>query len=236
MGKKELLKTGGFFLIGAVIILTLLYYVFKADVETLKIVSGFMSVVIISLLGLIKTDKTDKRIEKLAWNIESLTLNHSEMRAAIHDIDESFKHQKEITNLCQQIENETADIFENYSEINVMLKDYIIQVNDIITSIIEKQYGYDFDMFDAKYFKTKILNRVKSLTEHINFVMIDKQIFEQISDKVIININNYITDLKHIKDLENGIRRKVFKELTLKLTKQITNHSIDIYKNSKNIA
>jgi ATP-dependent Lon protease len=236
MGKKELLKTGGLFMIGAVIILTVLYYGLKVEPDTLKIISGFMSVVIIGLLGLIKTDRTDKKIERLASNIETLTLDNKTIHAAIKDIDEYFKHEKDITNLCQKIENETADIFENYSEVNVMLKDYIIQVNDIVTSIIEKQYSYDFDLFDAKYFKDKLLNKIKQLTEHINFVMLNKEVFEQISDRVIQNIRKYINELKYIKNLENGERRKEFKELTLKLTKQIANHSIDIYKNYKTIA
>ena len=223
-------------ILGAVIILTVLYYGFKADTKTLKIISGFMSLVIISLLGLIKTDNTDKKIDAISSKVDSFVLDQQEMKNGIREIEESFKHKKDIVNLCQQIESETSEIFDGYSEVNIMLRDYIVGVNDVISEIIERQYSYDFDMFDVKYFKTKILNKVNALTEHINYVMLDKTIFERINDKVITNIKTYITELKYIKDLENGKRRKEFKDLTLRLTKQITNHSIDIYNNQKSIA
>jgi hypothetical protein len=180
-----------------------------------------------------KQNNIEKEVYHVKSEIKTLSGNQKLMKVAINDIDESFKHKREIVNLCQQIENETSDIFEGYSEINAMLRDYIVGVNFVITDIIERQYSYDFNLFDAKYFKSKLINRVNSLTKEINFAMLDKRCFEKISDKVLTNIRTYITDLKYIKDLENGTRRKRFKELTLNLTKKITDHSIDIYKNHK---
>ena len=236
MGKKELLKAGGGMMIIAVIILTVLYYAFKVDSETLKIISGFLSVVIISLLGLIKTDKTDKKIDKLTESLGILSLDQKTMQKGIDEVNEMFKHKKEIASLNQQIEKETSGIFDRIADLNIMLRDYIVSVNDVITDIITKQYGYDFDQFDAKYFKTKLLNKINHLNTDINYVMINKNCFTQINDKVNQNITHYINELKYIKDLENGKRRNEFKELTLRLAKQITNHSIDIYKNFKQTA
>lgn len=236
MGKKELVKTGGLLMLAAVIILTVLYYAFKVDTETLKIISGFMSVVVISLLGLIKTDKTDKKIDKLADSVGVIKLDNQTMKKGLKDISELFFHKKDITNLSQQIERETSEKFDSIANINVILRDYIVSVNDVITDIISKQYTYDFDLFDPKYFKTKIINRIKHLSNDIAYVGFDKNCFEKVNDKVMTNISTYINELKYIKDLDNGKRRKEFKELTLRLTKQITNHSIYIYENFKKTA
>lgn len=236
MDAKTKWKYGIITILIAVIIMVFLNFGLKLEADKLEIIGGGLVVMIPSVLGFMNSNKTNTKIDSLAKNVSKLSDDQNLMKVAIKDIDESFKHRKEITNLCQKIENETSEIFESYSEINVMLKDYIIGVNDSISEIIDKQYSYDFDLFDAKYFKTKILNKVMQITEHVNYVMLDKEIFEKVSDKVIVNIKTYITELKYIKDLENGKRRKEFKELTLSLTKRITNHSIDIYKNFKQTA
>jgi hypothetical protein len=164
------------------------------------------------------------------------TFSLRQVRTELKDVGEVIHHKKDMTKLSQQIENETSDIFDSLADINVMLRDYIIDVNDVITDTITKQYQYDFDQFDAKYFKTKIINKITRLNADIDYVMINEHCFEQISDKVLDNVRKYITELKYIKDLENGKRRSEFKELTLSLTKKITYHSIDIFKNFKQTA
>jgi ATP-dependent Lon protease len=233
MEQKEKLKYGALFLLGAVVILIILYYAFKVDGDTLKIIAGLMALMIPNLLSFVSSNKTNKKIDDLTRGFELLSTDSKLMQTAMDDINESFKHRKEMANLCQKIENETSNTFERFSSINMVLKEYIVNVNDVVTSIIEKQYGYDFDLFDAKYFRTKLLNKINQISEHINYIMIDKTLYEKINDKTVFNIKEYIRELKYIKDLENGKRRQEFKDLTLRLTKQITNHSIDIYNSSK---
>ncbi len=155
---------------------------------------------------------------------------HLKSMNGIREIREIMAHGEEITGLCQSIENETSKIFDRSADINVMLKNYIIEVNDGISEIIQKQYSYDFDHFDTKYFRSKLLNKIDHLYESVDFKMLDKNIFEQIHDKITRNIKSYVNEFKYTKDMVNGKRRQAFKKLTLDLTKQITNHSIDIYK------
>jgi hypothetical protein len=145
-------------------------------------------------------------------------------------------HKKDIAKLSQRIEDEMFDIFDSIPDLNVMLRDYIVSINDTITDAMLKQYQYDFGKFDEKKFKSKILTRVNHLQKDIDFVTVSENCFEKISDKVIHNIRNYIRDLKDIKHLENGKQRLEFQDLTLKLTNQITLHSIDIYRNYKQTA
>jgi hypothetical protein len=177
--------------------------------------------------------ESDKHIKN---DIKALSLDQKTMQIALKDIDEGMKHKQDIIKLCQQIENETYEKFDNIADINYILRDYIVTVNGKITDIIEHQYSYDFELFNVKFFKSRIISEIKRLNNDIDYTAISEHCFEKISDKVIHNIREYIRDLNYIKELENGKRRKRFKELTLDLTNQIASHSIDIYKDFKQMA
>jgi hypothetical protein len=229
MEKRQKIKNFLIVFVIAILIILIFNYVLRVDIEVLGIVGAVLVAMMPSVLSFLTSNKTNEIIKRLVDDM-------GKVRTELKDVGEVIHHKKDMTKLSQQIENETSDIFDSLADINVMLRDYIIDVNDVITDTITKQYQYDFDQFDAKYFKTKIINKITRLNADIDYVMINEHCFEQISDKVLDNVRKYITELKYIKDLENGKRRSEFKELTLSLTKKITYHSIDIFKNFKQTA
>lgn len=235
MGKKEKFKILAIVIVlTAIIVFVINYSVVLEPKELVALLVGGM-VFIPSITGTMISNKTNNKIGDIEIKVNNIASDHLIMKKGLDEVNENFRHKKQIMSLCQQIEIETSRIFDRYSDVNTMLRDYIISVNDVISNVIEKQYSYDFDLFDAKTFKRLIMAKVHKEKEHVNYTMINKIIFENISDKVDTNISKYISELRQIKGMENGTRRKEFKALTLDLTKKITNHSIDIY-NKKEIA
>jgi hypothetical protein len=215
MGKREEVRNIIIVLIIAICLVLLLNYGLRIDSTTMGIIGALMIAMIPSVLSYLKSNKINKVIKEFIIDQK--------------EINEFIRHRKEIDNICQLIERQTNKIFGMYSEVNPILSDYVIQINESISDLIDKKYRYNLDLFDSEYFKNQLLIKINLVSKDINYVMINKETFKNINQKVITNIDLYIEKLENISDLENGKRRKKFRDETLNLAGQIANHSIDIY-------
>jgi len=220
MGKREEIRNIVIVLIIAIIIVVFFNYIMRVDSTTMGIIGAILVAMVPSILSYFKSNKINKIIKEFVVDQK--------------EINEFIRHRKEIDTICQQIERDTSKIFGKYSEISVILSDYIIQINESISDIIKKKYGYDLDLFDPEYFKNQLTIKINKVTKDINYVMLNKDIFKNITEKVIFNIGIYIEKIENMADIENGKRRAKFKKETLSLTQKIADHSIDIYRKHKN--
>lgn len=219
MGKREEIKSIIIVLIIAIGMVAFFNYGLRLNDTSMSIIGAVIVAMIPSTLSYFKSSKLNKVIKEFLIDQK--------------EINEFIRHRKEIDAVCQQIERDTCKIFGKYSEINAVLSDYIIQINESISDIIDKKYRYDFNLFDSEYFKNQLTIKINKVEKDVNYVMLNKQIFTEISDKVKSNINIYIDKIENIADMENGKRRSKFKKETLSLTQKIADHSIDIYKTLK---
>lgn len=193
-------------------------------------------------IDFIKVDikNIDKRVTNLDSNvkmIDEMMTGFDEkqisMELGLMDISEAIKHKEKIISLSKLIESETNDMFESHFDINIFLKDFLIELTSNISQIIRNQYEYGFNDFNTNFFKRKLLNQLAILSEHTDFSRLNKDIFNIILESINKNICIYINELNLIKNLENGTRRKKFEDLTLKFTNKLVSHSLEIYNNSK---
>jgi predicted transcriptional regulator len=248
MDKAKKYRLAGVFLIVSILIVIAANFGFRISEDNLTqliiaviITSGTFYGVIISnktnkQLDNIKTDvnKIDSKVQLIDQTIRNIDEKQIRMEVGMFDISETIKHKEEINELVRAIENKTADILENHYDICSYLKDVIILINDNISLVIKNQYEYGFSEFNTGYFKRKLTNKISEITEHLDTNQIEEEILKRIFESVNKNIELYINEVELIKNLENGTRRKHFKEYTFKLTKRITNQTINIY--SKQIA
>lgn len=243
MDKKKKYRLGIIFLIISILIVIAANFGFRMSEDNLTqlivaviITSGTFYGVIISnktnkQLDGVRTDitKIDTKVQLIDQTIRNIDEKQIVMEMGMFDISETIKHKDEINLLVKNIENKTADILENHYGICSYLKDLIILINENISLVIQNQYEYGFNEFNTNYFKRKLMNRINDITEHLDTHEIDKKTFDRIFEGVNNNIELYINEVELIKNLENGTRRKHFKEYTFKLTKKITNQTINIY-------
>lgn len=256
MPKKQKIIISVIFL--GVIISIMIIVNFWVHLGTENLTQIFVALIMTSsaVLSIIFSSKTSKQIELIKVNVNDLSYEVKKFDEKFFDLDEMvsgidkkqmaldigfaeiseiIKHKDKIVEISKKIEYQTIDIIDSHYKVNSYLSNFIIQLNEGIALIIRNQFEYGFNDFKTNHFHKKITNHLNLLSEHANFSLINKDVFDEILQSISSNITIYIKEIDYIKNLVNGDRRSKFLNLTLRLTKNISNHSIEVY-NKKKIA
>jgi hypothetical protein len=177
----------------------------------------------------IKKDVNDlkDRVSDIEITITKKDLEEAEKEKRDYFIFTQFQHILEIDELCIDIEAETNDYLEEQVDLNPYLRDYIIELNEGLSRIIKSQYERGFKKFKINYFKSKLINNLRSCSKTS---VLDNKIKVEIQGDIKKNICKYIDDLKLVvSNHNNGERRKEFIKLTLRLAEKIFKRSVTLY-------
>lgn len=168
----------------------------------------------------------NNKVDNIELQVTELDLKQAKADKNLFFVTEAFKHIKEIDNLCLKINNSASETLNGKHDLNPNFKNLVIQINDDVGTVIKKQYERGFDNFNARTFKTIILNHIKL---SVSNSLVDNELKEVLYTPIFDRTRDYIEKIKLIANTENGIRRKKFIQNTLLYTNTLTNLSIDIY-------
>ena len=160
-----------------------------------------------------------------------------DMQTEINYLSEIHSSEEELKELKKEIENIASNIFTvkivKNSELKSLLAYGLAKFNKILDNIITKEFEYNIEDL-----RNEIETSLKVVSQTVTIKKLGLKnpyrFVEMLKTDNIIYTENFLTKFISVQKLENGVRRKAFKEISVDFVESVISNAIILYNKELN--